>query len=170
MFYKNILETIPIYAFGVLSKFSGLVIYDSNMYVLFNLCFTSWPIIIYATMDYEYPKEFIVRRPRLYRIGLENTNFNKWVFWRWVFYAVWQGSLIMFLAFYSLEYKSPNNMGMYEGVWVSGNLIFTMLVIVSNMKIIISSYRIGGLILFVVIGSVSFYFLIFWLESITITS
>ena len=41
-----------------------------------------------------------------------------------------------------------------------------MLVIVSNMKIIISTFLIGGLILFVVIASVAFYFLIFWLESI----
>ena len=89
MFYKNILETIPIYMFGLISQFSGLVIYDPIMYSIFNLCFTSWPVIIYATMDYEYPKEFIVRRPRLYHIGLENIYFSKWVFWRWVFYAFW---------------------------------------------------------------------------------
>jgi len=165
MFYKNILETVPIYVYGFESLFSGIVIYDSIMYVLFNLCFTSWPVIIFATMDYEYSKDFITRRPRLYRIGLENVYFNKWVFWRWVFYAFWQSTLIMFLVFYSLENISPNKDGLYSGVFVSGNLVFTMLVIVSNIKILISSYQVSGINLFFVFGSIGFYFLVFVLES-----
>ena len=161
MFYKNILETIPIYTYGILSLYSGLVIYDSIMYVSFNLFFTSLPVIYFATMDYEYSKHILCKRPQLYRIGLENIYFNKYVFWRWVFYAFWQGTLIMYLAFYASEYISPGADGKYSGIWVSGNLIFTMLVIVSNMKIFISSYLINGLLLFFVIGSVAFYFLVF---------
>lgn len=59
------------------------------LYVSFNLFFTALPIIWFATMDYEYQKSVIVRRPRLYRIGLNDVYFNKWVFWRWIFYAFW---------------------------------------------------------------------------------
>ena len=65
------------------------------------------------------------------------------------------------MVFYSCECDSPDLNGQYSGVWVSGNLIFTMLVIVSNMKILISSFLISGLLLFFVIGSVAFYFLVF---------
>ena len=89
MFYKNILETTPIYVFGCLSLFSGVLIYDSVMYATFNTFYTSVPILFYATFDYEYPKEILAQRPRLYRIGLEDLHFNKWVFWRWAFYGVW---------------------------------------------------------------------------------
>ena len=89
MFYKNVLETVPVYMFGCLSLFSGSDIYNSLLYMIFNLCFTALPIIWFATMDYEYSKHVIIRRPRLYRIGLENVYFNKWVFWRWIFYAFW---------------------------------------------------------------------------------
>ena len=71
----------------------------------------------------------------------------------------------MFLAFYALEYESSNADGKFSGVWVSGNLVMTMLVIVSNMKILVSSFLIEGVIIFCVFGSVSFFFLIFWLES-----
>ncbi len=56
MFYKNILETVPIYMFGCVSVFSGLVIYNGVLYITFNLFFTSLPIIWFATFDYEYPK------------------------------------------------------------------------------------------------------------------
>lgn len=89
MFYKNILETVPIFMYGCVSLFTGTQIYNSLLYVLFNLCFTALPVIWYATMDYEYPKHIIIRRPRLYKIGLQNVYFNKWVFWRWIFYAFW---------------------------------------------------------------------------------
>ena len=70
MFYKNILETVPIFMFGSLSLFTGTQIYNGILYVSFNLFFTSLPIIWFSTMDYEYPKHIIVKRPRLYRIGL----------------------------------------------------------------------------------------------------
>ena len=89
MFYKNILETVPIFMFGSFSLFTGTQIYNSLLYVSFNLFFTSLPIIWFSTMDYEYPKEIIIRRPRLYRIGLQDVYFNKYVFWRWIFYAFW---------------------------------------------------------------------------------
>jgi len=89
MFYKNILETVPIYIFGIFSLFSGTQIYNSSLYISYNVFFTALPIIWFSTFDYDYPKAVIVRRPRLYRIGLENIYFNKSVFWRWIFYAFW---------------------------------------------------------------------------------
>lgn len=162
MFYKNIIETIPIYMYGLVSKFSGLVIYDSIMYVSFNLFFTSLPIIHFATFDYEYPvKRALLNNPSLYRIGLENIYFNKWVFWRWVFYAFWQGTLIMVLAFYGVDYLSTDVDGNLTGVFVAGNLIFMNLVVVSNMKILISSYLISPLLIFLVFGSTLFYFIVY---------
>ena len=89
MFYKNFLETVPIYMYGCVSLFSGLVIYNTMMQSLFNLCYTSLPIIWFATFDYEYPKQVLMRRPRLYRIGLQNIYFNSTAFWRWILYATW---------------------------------------------------------------------------------
>ena len=59
------------------------------LYNCFNLFFTALPIIYFATFDYEYDRHLIVKRPRLYRIGMENVYFNKYVFWRWIFYATW---------------------------------------------------------------------------------
>ena len=89
MFYKNILETMPIYFFGIVSAFSGTQIYNQMLYICFNVFFTALPIIYFATFDYEYPKHIILKRPSLYRIGLENVYFNTIVFLRWIFYAMW---------------------------------------------------------------------------------
>lgn len=140
MFYKNILETVPIYMYGFLSLFSGVVIYNSLLYISFNTCYTALPIIWFATQDSEYTKQLLAYRPRFYKIGLNDAHFNKWVFTRWVFYAFWQASLIMFLAFYTLEAFSPNYHGMNGGMFVAGNFVFAALVIVANMKVLISSF------------------------------
>ena len=59
------------------------------LYICFNVFFTALPIIYFATFDYEYKKHILVKRPKLYRIGMENIYFNTYVFWRWIFYAAW---------------------------------------------------------------------------------
>ena len=89
MFYKNILLTVPIYANGALSLFSGQLIFDSLMYSTFNTIYTCVPIFYFAVFDFEYEKKILAHRPRLYRIGLTDSHFNKWIFWRWVFYGAW---------------------------------------------------------------------------------
>jgi phospholipid-transporting ATPase len=99
MFYKNVLYVIPIWMFGFYSFFSGTTIYDVYLYQLYNVIFTGMPIIWFAVFDWEYPKEEFMKHPRHYKIGLENIFFNSYVFWRWFFYAVWQGSLLLFLSF-----------------------------------------------------------------------
>jgi len=89
MFYKNVLLVIPIWFYGWSSVFSGTQIYNFQLYSAYNVIFTSVPIIWFTTWDKEYSREILLTKPSLYRIGLENIYFNKWVFWRWFFYATW---------------------------------------------------------------------------------
>ena len=58
-------------------------------------------------------------------------------------------------------------MGMNGGIYTTGNFVFGTLVIVSNMKILISSYLISGWLIFFVLGSTLFYILCYWLISIS---
>ena len=60
IFYKNILYTAPIFYFGIWSIFSGTLLYYLLMYQMYNPVFTALPIIWYATMDFEYPKEVLL--------------------------------------------------------------------------------------------------------------
>ena len=85
MFYKNVFEVMPIWMYGWLSTFSGTPIYAQVLYQLYNVVFTSWPIIWFATYDTEYDKGVLMKRPKLYWIGINDVFFNKAVFWRWFF-------------------------------------------------------------------------------------
>ena len=103
MFYKNVLYVIPILAFGCISNFSATDIYNLWLYQLYNISFTSLPIMWFAVFDWEFSKEKFLNEPKLYRIGLDDVFFNKWVFWRWFFYAVWQGGLLCAMSFITLD-------------------------------------------------------------------
>ena len=102
MFYKNILLVVPIWFYGWFSLFSGTQIYNFQLYAAYNVFFTSLPIIWFTTWDKEYHSHVLLNKPRLYRIGIENRYFNKWVFWRWFFYASWQGCLMVTIIYVTL--------------------------------------------------------------------
>ena len=60
MFYKNVFEVMPIWMYGWLSTFSGTPIYATVLYQCYNTVFTSWPIIWFATYDFEYSKRVLL--------------------------------------------------------------------------------------------------------------
>ena len=49
--------------------FSGQSLYDSYLYQLFNLFYTSLPIIIFAVFDQEFLTEDFLTISSLYKIG-----------------------------------------------------------------------------------------------------
>jgi phospholipid-transporting ATPase len=51
IFYKNLLQTLPVVLFGVISGFSGVMIYENYINQVFNLLFTSLPIMVFSTLD-----------------------------------------------------------------------------------------------------------------------
>jgi hypothetical protein len=66
--------------------------------------------------------------------------FNSYVFWRWFFYAVWQGILLVYLTFYTLG-ESVDRNGQMGCLQTDGQFIFGTIVIVVNLKVLISSYQ-----------------------------
>lgn len=68
--------------------------------------------MFYALYDFEKTKEEFMKEPRHYKLGFRSKLFlnnpldecfNKFIFWRWIFYGIWQGALVLFVGFYSME-------------------------------------------------------------------
>jgi len=89
-FYKNILYITCQYIFGFWSGFSAQVLYEPLIYQMYNITFTSVPIMYYALFDFEYDKfawtdadqksnkkkDYFFTNPALYKIGLTNSCFS----------------------------------------------------------------------------------------------
>jgi len=95
--------------------------------------------------------------PYLYRIGLDDLFFDRGTFWRWFGYAVWQGTLLLFISYDTLQGRSDGlwQMGEFE---VQGNFIFGVIVLLVNIKLLISSFEQTFGIWFWCLGSLSLYF------------
>lgn len=143
--------------FGWYSVFSGTVIYSNFLYTFFNAVFTFVPIIWYAVFDWEFDKQTLLDNPHLYRIGLDDLFFDKTTFGRWFMYAVFYGIFLMFITFDTLQGKSDGEwqLGEYE---IQGNLIFGLIVILVNVKLIVASFEQTGPLWFWTIGSIFLYF------------
>jgi phospholipid-transporting ATPase len=50
-FYKNFVYALPQLVFGVFSRFTGCYIYENTLSQLFNLLYSTLPIIIFALFD-----------------------------------------------------------------------------------------------------------------------
>lgn len=160
MFYKNVLYVIPIWVFGFESFFSGTAIYNNELYQLYNIIFTSIPIIWFAVFDWEHDKQTFLNNPELYKIGLEDVFFNHWVFWRWFFYAVWQGALLVSLSYIALG-TATYHFGQLGSLTMEGQFVFGAIVIIVNVKVLISSYQYTFWAVFFVVGSIMSFFIVF---------
>ena len=156
IFYKNILETAPIFYFGIWSVFSGTTIYHLILYNMFNPLFTSIPIIWFSVMDFEHPKEKLLSSPQLYKYGIRNLHFNVKIFFREIFYGFAQSFAITFFSLYSIATDGSKN-GKIGGYADAGAFIFCVIVIVANVKILVSVYTISFGIIAVIIFSIAAY-------------
>lgn len=89
MFYKNVIFVSPLFWYGFVSVFSGLFFYESMLYQLYNVFYSTAPIAFYAIFDLQFEKKVFLKQAKHYKIGFRDECFNKWVFWRWIFYGIW---------------------------------------------------------------------------------
>jgi len=87
-FYKNVVFVFPLFFFGFFSLFSGTSFYSPTLYDQYNIFFTSIPIMWFGIFDFEFAKKQFLDNYNHYKIGFQDEEFNKFVFWRWITYAV----------------------------------------------------------------------------------
>ena len=157
MFYKNVLYVAPIWTFGLVSSFSATTLYNLWLTTLYNLVFTAMPVMWFAVFDQEYEKEVFLRSPNLYIIGLKDSYFNKYVFWRWFTFAWIEGMLLMACSFILRQ----------GGLNLDGNQVFAAVVVCVNVKIMFISYQFTFFSLFWAVGSILLFFGLFdWFSKI----
>jgi len=139
MFYKNLLLNSPIIYFGLYSAFSGQVFFDAIMSQIFNLVFTSWPILIFATHDEEYTRETFLRNPFLYSDGPKNVHMNGYQFWNWAIFTIYQSALLFYIVFIA---SANDPATLYQGkdqpaailtdMWLLGILLYFIVICMVN--------------------------------------
>ena len=137
-FYKNVLITIPLFFYGVFSAYSGQELYNMWSYQFFNIFFAAHPICLYAVLDRENKLEKLETNPELYQKSMKGLFFNSKVFWTWVLEASLQGFLILSVCLFAICQVTGNkNSGKMDNMWVASEVIFGVIVITVNLKVVL---------------------------------
>ncbi|EFW99129.1 phospholipid-translocating p-type ATPase-like protein [Grosmannia clavigera kw1407] len=161
-FYKNIIWVFSIFWFQIYCNFDMTYVFDYTYILMFNLFFTSVPVILMGVLDQDVSDAVSLAVPQLYRRGIERLEWTQKKFWLYMIDGVYQSVLCFFIPYLTL---SRTTSGAFNGMDVSSRLqlgayIAHPTVFTINMYILINTYRWDWLMLLVV--SLSDLFVFFW--------
>ena len=153
--------------YGLYSAFSGQVFYEQYMNQVFNLVFTSMPIVLFAVQDCEFTKEQLLNNPKLFNDGPENVHYNTAQFFKWIAYTLFHSVLVLVVSFIGMNFTFNTSIeeagGKTADMWLMGSLVYAVVVCHVNNKLLQDSNTLNFLVIFFnVMSSVSFV-LVFWI-------
>jgi phospholipid-translocating ATPase len=80
-FYKNIVWTLSIFWYQIYANFDQTYLYDYTYILLYNLAFTSFPVIFMGVLDQDVSDKVSLAVPQLYRRGIERKEWTQPKFW-----------------------------------------------------------------------------------------
>lgn len=80
-FYKNLVWTFAIFWYQIYADFDQTYLYDYTYILLYNLAFTSLPVIFMGVLDQDVSDKVSLAVPQLYRRGIERKEWTQTKFW-----------------------------------------------------------------------------------------
>ncbi|XP_068270490.1 phospholipid-transporting ATPase ID isoform X2 [Nyctibius grandis] len=159
-FYKNFAFTMVHFWFGFFCGFSAQTVYDQYFITLYNIVYTSLPVLAMGIFDQDVPEQRSMEYPKLYEPGQLNLLFNK----REFFICIAQGiytSVLMFFIPYGVFADATRDDGAqladYQSFAVT---VATSLVIVVSVQIGLDTGFWTAINHFFIWGSLAVYFAI----------
>lgn len=143
-FYKNALFVLPQYWYGFYNGFSGQTLYEAFMYQMYNILFTSLPIMWYSIFDHQYEKETYLKDPTIYESGIKHKLFGQRNFWRWFAHGTIQALVLMLICYTSQQFTTLSD-GKEFDFWMNGQVLFTCVVLLVNFKILSDTHNFDGI-------------------------
>ncbi|CAG5957858.1 unnamed protein product [Menidia menidia] len=135
-FYKNFAFTLVHFWYGFFCGFSAQTVYDQWFITLFNIIYTSLPVLAMGLFDQDVNDQNSLRYPGLYKPGQQNLLFNK----RQFFLCALQGMTTSFLLFF-IPYGAFSVMEKEDGSHFSDQQAFA--VTIATSLVIVVSIQIG---------------------------
>ncbi|KAI7866455.1 hypothetical protein BDF14DRAFT_1743655 [Spinellus fusiger] len=133
-FFKNIAWTFVLFWYQIFCQFNGSMLFDYALVTLYNLMFTSLPIIFLGIWDQDLSAEISLRYPELYRMGLRNDKFKLWRFWLTTADAIYQSSVSFFFPYMLLVAGAFDANGYStNGLYEIGTIMSSVGVTVANL-------------------------------------
>uniref|UniRef100_A0AAX7UHS9 Phospholipid-transporting ATPase n=1 Tax=Astatotilapia calliptera TaxID=8154 RepID=A0AAX7UHS9_ASTCA len=157
-FYKNVCFITPQFLYQFFCLFSQQTLYDSVYLTLYNICFTSLPILVYSLFEQLVHPHVLQNKPGLYRDISKNSllSFRTFLYWTVLGFC---HAFVFFFGSYILMGEDTTLMGNGQvcmfGNWTFGTLVFTVMVITVTLKLALETHFWTWMNHFVTWGSIS---------------
>ncbi|KAM7451065.1 putative phospholipid-transporting ATPase IF [Porites harrisoni] len=134
-FYKNVSFITPQFFYAFFNAFSGQPLYHAFFLTSYNIVFTSLPIFVYGIFEQNVGGDALQSQPRLYR-DISNNHRLSWTeFFFWTVSGYWHALVLFFGSYFFFEGDTLGPAMLQYGNWSFGTFVFTVCVIVSNLKL-----------------------------------
>ncbi|KAH8880163.1 phospholipid-translocating P-type ATPase [Thozetella sp. PMI_491] len=161
-FYKNIVWVFSIFWYQTFADFDIAFILDPTYILMFNLFFTSVPVVLMGVLDQDVNATVSLAVPQLYRRGIERLEWTQTKFWLYMADGFYQSVMAFFIPYTVVCLTSSaagNGLDVSDrlrlGVYVAHPAVITI-----NLYILLNCYRWDYAMLLTVVLSDAFVF--FW--------
>jgi len=159
IFYKNILITFVPLWFGMFSGFSGQALFLTWAYQAYNIIYTAFPILVFATLDRDISFRELEHDPKIYSKSQHGELFNVVTFWKWIILGLLQSVAMCLIPMACYQDVAMDNTGQSFGMWEVGIVMYTVIVLVCNLKLALLSQSWTWLHHLSIWGSIFVYFI-----------
>lgn len=140
-FYKNMAFSFNQIIFGFLTSNGGATMYESVLYTVFNVIFTSVPPVIYAAADRNVALHSMMSNPSLFYWD----GRRKWLrsYWRFVInllLGMFHGACAFIVPYFALMPYTYSN-GRTYGLREFGTVVYGAVVAIVNARIMLMSHN-----------------------------
>ncbi|KAJ1116575.1 hypothetical protein NDU88_004785 [Pleurodeles waltl] len=156
-FYKNVCFIFPQFLYQFFCGFSQQPLYDTAYLTLYNISFTSLPILLYSLIEQHVSVDILKRDPSLYRDIAKNALLRWRLFIYWTLLGLFDAVVFFFGAYFLFDSVTITSNGQMMGNWTFGTLVFTVLVFTVTLKLALDTHYWTWINHFVIWGSLLFY-------------
>ncbi|EJD40340.1 phospholipid-translocating P-type ATPase [Auricularia subglabra TFB-10046 SS5] len=154
-FYKNVVWTLASFWFLFWNSFDATYLYEYTFIMLFNLVFSSLPVIVLGAFDQDLNAKASIAFPRLYERGIRGKEYTRAVFWTYMLDGLYQSAVVFFVPFmvYTFSISASWNGKAMDSLADYGTTVAVSAVCVVNLYVGMNTRYWTGMTWFVVIGS-----------------
>ncbi|OWM75840.1 hypothetical protein CDL15_Pgr009484 [Punica granatum] len=134
-FYKNIVFGFSLFLYEAYASFSGQPAYNDWYLSLYNVFFTSLPVLALGIFDQDVSARFCLKFPKLYQQGVQNILFSWSRILSWMFNGFFSAASVFFLCTTALEPQAFNQDGLVADRGILGPIMYTCIVWIVNLQI-----------------------------------
>ncbi|XP_068451591.1 phospholipid-transporting ATPase VD [Clinocottus analis] len=121
--YKNVMYVNLLFWYQFFCGFSGSVMTNAWVLILFNLIFTSVPPLIYGVLERDTPAHALMELPELYQAVQTSMVYVPFMFWITVLDAFYQSLVCFFVPYFAFAGSSVSELSFGSPINVSALFI-----------------------------------------------